>query len=150
MLVFFLYFFCTFPYDDHHIIVTQKRPYICYIFSKRRGLKVIKYDSLVCHSGHMIIIILSYDDHMTIIIKQKRTHAIFFKRRGLNDIKYDVPVCHFCRKMIIQQANLLSPVHILKPYTFQSEFRTVVFLMFWNVSATICPHLFALQILFRN
>ena len=27
--------------------------------------------------------------------------------RGLSDIKYDVPVCHSCRKMIIQQANLL-------------------------------------------
>ena len=54
------------------------------------------------------------------------THAIFSERRGLNDIKYDVPVRHSCRKMIIQQANLLGPVHILKPYTFQSEFGTVV------------------------
>ena len=46
--------------------------------------------------------------------------------RGLNDIKYDVPVCHSCRKMIIQQANRLGPVRILKPYTVQSEFRAVV------------------------
>ena len=45
--------------------------------------------------------------------------------RGLSDIKYDVPVCHSCHKMIIRQANLLGPVHILKPYTFQSEFRTL-------------------------
>ena len=36
--------------------------------------------------------------------------------------------------LVIQQANLLAPVHILKPYTFQSEFCAVVhyLVMFLN------------------
>ena len=37
------------------------------MFSKRMGLKVIKYDILVCHSCHMMFIISSYDDHHVII-----------------------------------------------------------------------------------
>ena len=66
-------------YDDRHIIQPKKG-----------GLKVIKYDILVCHSCHMMIIILSYDDHHVIIWRSSSnrkdpTHAIFLKRRGLNN-----------------------------------------------------------------
>ena len=35
--------------------------------------------------------------------------------------------------MIIQQANLLGLVHILKPYTFKSEFRTLSSLLYTTV-----------------
>ena len=42
--------------------------------------------------------------------------------RTFNDIKYDVPVCHSWHKMIIQQANLLGSVYILKLTPFNLSF----------------------------
>ena len=62
---------------------SQKRLNRCYIF-KKGGDKVIKYDILVCNSCHVIIVVLSCDDHHVIIwwssyqLNRKHpTHAIF-------------------------------------------------------------------------
>ena len=52
-------------------------------FQKRKGLKVIKYDILVCKSCHMMTIVLSYYDHHVIIwwssYKLNRENAIFWQ-----------------------------------------------------------------------
>ena len=74
------------------------------------------------------MIIISSHHHET-----EKTHYMQYFQKGgdwinIKDDKYDVPVCNSCRKMIniIQQAIFLGVVHILKPYIFQSEFRTIV------------------------
>ena len=128
-------------YDDHHIIIRQKRPYICHIlekdgsqgyqvevwysglsfwsyhhlFAKMRGLKVIKYDILVCHSCHMMIIILSYDDHHQ---TEKTQHMLYFQKGGDSMISNMM----FQSVILVVRWSSNRPIY----YTFPSEFCTVV------------------------
>ena len=69
------------------------------MFLKGNGHKDIKYGILICHSCHMMIFILSYDDDHH---KAKRPNIcnIFINKK--NYIKY--LVCNSCCMMIIQHA----------------------------------------------
>ena len=63
-------------YDEHHIITSSfnKRDPTHAISFKRRGLKDIKYDILICHSCHM-----------TIIIQQKRPNICYIFNNNIKE-----------------------------------------------------------------
>ena len=118
-------------YDDHH--QTEKTQHMLYFWKggdSRLSIMIFWCVILVIwwlSYNHLMIIMLSYDDHHQ---TEKTQHMIYFWKLGDSTIS----VCHSCPKMIIQQANLAGSVHILEPYTFQSEFCKVVHCLFWHLS----------------
>ena len=83
--------------------------------SERTRSRGKKTDQCTHCAMKIMKIIITSNQHKA----EKTDHMLYFqKRRGLKVIEYNVPVFHFYRKMIIQEANLLGPVHILKPYNF--------------------------------
>ena len=109
-------------YDDHY----QYHMMIVISSNQKRGDS--RLSNMIFWCVILVIWWVSYY-HMMIIKwrsssnRKDPTHAIFPKR--LSNMTFQSVILGRW-SMFIQQANLLGPVHIFKPYTFLSEFCTVV------------------------